>query len=347
MVGTLATMTAAASGATGQIDIKTLADRMVVDGVYSLINPQLGVTRQAKSFLKCILRDASGEVPARMWNCDEAGFARLSNAGFVRVRGRTELYNSAIQIVIDAVEPAEPSPEELSRLVPTTRHDIDAMFEELSGIMGTLRHPGMQKLAEVFITDENLMRRFRRAPAAASVHHAFIGGLLEHTLQLLKVAERILPLYPELNRDLILMGLFTHDLGKTIELEWERGFNYTFRGNLIGHVVDGMLLLRSKFNAVKAAGGPDLPPRAQTVLEHIIASHHDKLEFGAPKQPATPEAIFVALLDNLDAKTALALTQVRRGEYGLETDLGGDFTDKVWALDGNRLYRPDPLRMPE
>ena len=142
----------------------------------------------------------------------------------------------------------------------------------------------------------------------------------------------------------MLVGLFTHDLGKTIELDWERGFAYTFRGNLIGHVVDGMMLLRSKFNAVKTAGGPDLPARAQTVLEHIIASHHDKLEFGAAKQPATPEAIFVALLDNLDAKTALALTQVRRGEWGLETDIGGDFTDKVWALDNNRLYRPDPLR---
>lgn len=337
-------MTAAASGASGQLDIKTLGDRMIVDGVYSLINPQLGMTRQAKPFLKCILRDASGEVPARMWSCDEPGFARLSNAAFVRVRGRTELYNSAIQIVIDAIDPAEPSPEELSRLVPTTRHDIDAMFAEVSEILRSLHHPGMLRLAEAFLTDEALMRRFRRAPAAASVHHAFIGGLLEHTLQLLKVAERVLPLYPDLNRDIVLMGLFTHDLGKTIELDWERGFNYTFRGNLIGHVVDGMLLLRAKFNAVKAAGGPDLPARAQTVLEHVIASHHDKLEFGAPKQPASPEAIFVALLDNLDAKTALALAQVRRGEYGLETDIGGDFTDKIWALDGNRLYRPDPLK---
>jgi 3'-5' exoribonuclease len=337
-------MTASAPASSSQLDIKALADRMVVDGVYSLINPQLGVTRQAKTFLKCILRDASGEVPARMWSCEEAGYARLANAAFVRVRGRTELYNSAIQIVIDAIDPAEPSPEELARLVPTTRHDIDAMFAELSAILRSLHHPAILRLVEAFLTDENLMRRFRRAPAAASVHHAYIGGLLEHTLQLLKVAERILPLYPELSRDLVLVGLFTHDLGKTIELDWERGFNYTFRGNLIGHVVDGMLLLRSKFNAVKTAGGPDLPIRAQTVLEHIIASHHDKLEFGAAKQPATPEAIFVALLDNLDAKTALALGQVRRGEYGLETDLGGDFTDKVWALDGNRLYRPDPLR---
>lgn len=337
-------MTAAPSSAPGQIDIKTLADRMVVDGVYSLINPQLGTTRQAKPFLKCILRDASGEVPARMWSCDEAGFGRIANAAFVHVRGRSELYNSAIQIVIDSIEPAEPSPDQLAKLVPTTRHDIDAMFADLTAILHSMHHPAMLKLADAFLTDENLMRRFRRAPAAASVHHAFIGGLLEHTLQLLKAAERILPLYADLNRDIVLMGLFTHDLGKTIELEWERGFNYTFRGNLIGHVVDGILLLRSKFNAVRTAGGPDLPPRAQTVLEHIVASHHDKLEFGAAKAPATPEAIFVALLDNLDAKTALALTQVRRGEFGLVTDIGGEFTDKVWALDGNRLYRPDPLR---
>jgi 3'-5' exoribonuclease len=341
-------MTSAPSAAVDQspahLDIRSLTDRMVFEGVYSLINPQLATTRQAKPFLKAILKDASGEVPTRMWTCDEQTFAALANAAFARVKGRTELYNNAIQVVLDAIEPAEPTPAELSRLVPTTRHDIDAMFAEVAGILRSLRHEAMLRLAEAFLTDEKLMQRFRRAPAAASVHHAFLGGLLEHTLQLLKVAERILPLYPDLNRDIVLMGLFVHDLGKTIELDWERGFTYTFRGNLIGHVVDGILLLRAKFNAVKTAGGPDLPPRAQTILEHIVASHHDKLEFGAAKQPSTPEAIFVALLDNLDAKTALALTQVRRAEYGLETDIGGEFTDKVWALDGNRLYRPDPLR---
>ncbi len=333
-----------AASTSGPVDIKTLGDRMVVDGVYSLINPQLGTTRQGKPFLKCILRDASGEMPGRMWSCDEPLFARLSNAAFVRVRGRTEMYNTSIQLMIDGIDPVEPSPDELARLVPTTKFDIDEMFAELGGLLRTMSHPGMLALAEAFLNDESRMRRFRRAPAAASVHHAFIGGLLEHTLQLLKLAERMLPLYPELNRDLVLMGLFLHDLGKTVELEWERGFNYTFRGNLIGHVVDGVLLVRAKFGEVRASGAAEIPPRAQTVLEHIVASHHDKLEFGAAKMPSTPEAVFVALLDNLDAKTAMSLAHVRRADYGSEGDLGGEFTDKIWALDGNRLYRPDPLR---
>ncbi|MDZ4753221.1 MAG: HD domain-containing protein [Phycisphaerae bacterium] len=335
------------------IDIKSLCDRMVVDGVYSLINPQLGTTRQGKPFLKCILRDASGEMPGRMWSCDEQLFGRLSTSAFVRVRGRTEMYNTSIQLMIDSIDPVEPSPDELARLVPTTRFDIDEMFAEVSALLRSLQHPGMLALGEAFLNDEARMRRFRRAPAAASVHHAYIGGLIEHTLQLMKLADRMLPLYSQsqggvpgerLNRDLVMMGLFLHDLGKTVELEWERGFNYTFRGNLIGHVVDGVLLVRAKFGEVRASGAAEIPPRAQTVLEHIVASHHEKLEFGAAKMPSTPEAVFVALLDNLDAKTSMALAHVRRGEYGTETDLGGEFTEKIWALEGNRLYRPDPLR---
>jgi 3'-5' exoribonuclease len=325
-------------------DIKSLGDRMVVDGVYSFVNPQLGTTRAGKPFLKCILRDATGEMAGRMWSCDEALFATLADAAFVRVRGRTERYNDSVQLMIDSIEPAEPGPEELARLVPTTKFDIDAMFEEIGQLLRSVEHPGMKALAEALLEDENRMRRFRRAPAAASIHHAYIGGLLEHTLQLMKLADRMLPLYPELNRDLVLMGLFLHDLGKTIELDWERGFNYTFRGNLIGHVVDGILLLRAKYGEIRAKQGIELPPRAQTVLEHIVASHHDKPEFGAAKPPSTPEALFVALLDNLDAKTALALAGVRRGDWGSENDPGGEFTEKIWALDGTRMYRPDPLR---
>ena len=185
------------------------------------------------------------------------------------------------------------------------------------------------------------MAGFRRCPAATSLHHAFIGGLLEHTLQLLKLAEVMLPLYPGLNRDIVLMGLFLHDLGKTVELTWEKGFRYTTEGSLVGHVVRGAIWLQVKAAMAAKQSGHRLPSDALRVLQHVILSHHGEPEHGAVKVPATPEAIFVAMLDNLDAKTAMAIAHAR-GPGSPAADAGGAFTDRVWALD-TRLYRPDPL----
>jgi 3'-5' exoribonuclease len=173
------------------------------------------------------------------------------------------------------------------------------------------------------------------------MHHAYIGGLLEHTLALLNLADRICPLYPRVNRDIVLMGLFLHDIGKTRELEFDRAFSYTDRGELVGHIVDGVLILRDKIHALMREKGVRLPSGAVMVLEHIILSHHGVPEFGAAKIPSTPEAIMVSMLDNLDAKTTMALAAARPDN--LAPDLGGNFTEKQWALS-TKLYRPDPLK---
>ena len=170
-----------------------------------------------------------------------------------------------------------------------------------------------------------------------SVHHAWIGGLLEHTHQLMELADRMLPLYPSLNRDLVLFSLFAHDIGKTVELSWEQGFNYTTEGQLIGHVVRGAIWLQIKAAASARATNEKLPGETLRVLQHIMVSHHGQLEFGAAKLPATPEAMFVAMLDNLDAKTQASVTAAKREFAG-----GGDWSDKVWALE-TKIYRPDPL----
>ena len=323
-------------------DLASVAPNAFVDGVYSIINPQIGATRSGKPFLKCILRDASGEVVARHWSFDESLFEGVVSTGFVWIAGHTQLYNQQVQLIIEQIKSVEVSPEEMRKLLPCTSKDIDVMFAEASEIMRSLQHPAMKALAEAYLADEELMAQFRAAPAAMSLHHAWIGGLLEHTLQLLKLADSILPLYPKLNRDIVLMGLFLHDLGKTIELTWERGFNYTTDGNLIGHVVRGAIWLQFKAAMAARQSGEKLPTDALRVLQHIIISHHSRPEFGAAKIPATPEAIFIAQLDNLDAKTQMAI-DAARGESTLEI---GEFTDKVWALE-TRLYRPDPLAAPD
>jgi 3'-5' exoribonuclease len=310
-----------------------------VDGIYSLVNPQCGTAKNGKHFLKGMIRDATGEVPIRQWTFDESQLAEISRTGFVWLGGQAQEYNGQLQVIVDSISAVEVELEDLARLLPASRHDIPAMEQELRRILGSLAHPGMRALAEGYLSNEALMSRLRQAPAAVSVHHAWIGGLLEHTLQLMRIAEVALPLYPELNRDIVLMGLFLHDLGKTTELAWEKGFTYTAEGNLLGHTVKGAIMLSAMAARVARETGHRIPPEALLVLQHIVVSHHGSLEFGATKVPSTPEAIFVANLDNLDAKTAVALHAAQRSR---PIQPGQEFTERVWSLD-TRIYRPDPL----
>ncbi len=325
---------------TPHVNLNTITSNSYVDGIYSLVNPQIGTTRGGKPYLKCLIRDATGEMACRQWSFDEQTFPEIEGAGFVFLSGHSQLYNGQIQLVIEQIKPVEVSTEDMKTLLPSSSRDIGEMFAELKQIMTTLKHPAMQALADTYLADEDLMQSFQQAPAAMSLHHAWVGGLLEHTLQVLKIAETMLPLYPQLNRDIVLMGLFLHDLGKTAELTWEQGFNYSTDGNLVGHVVRGAIWLQIKATIAGKQSGHKLPPDALRVLQHIILSHHGQPEFGAVKVPGTPEAIFVSLVDNLDAKVQMALTAARpEQESPLAT---GPFTDKVWAL-GTRLYRTDPL----
>lgn len=309
--------------------------------MYAIQDAQIGVTRNGSPFLKCLLRDASSECPARKWSLeDESAYREVDATGFVRILGRTELYKDQIQVILDEIEPTEVDSEQIRRLVPATCYDIGEMFSEVRAILESVEHPALTALVGAYLDDEKLMDKFRRAPAAKNLHHAWIGGLLEHTLQLLKLADRMLPLYPNLNRDLVLVGLFLHDLAKTSELSWAKGFEYTTLGKLVGHIVIGSMILERKAAEIAKAGAP-LPPIVRVVLHHIILSHHDKPEFGAAKRPSTPEAIFVALLDNLDAKTNMALHHAGREEECVSAD-GDGFTEKVWALETS-LYAPDPM----
>lgn len=324
------------------VAVENIRPHTYVDGVYALVNPQVGTAKNGKHYLKALVRDATGEVPVRQWTFDESQIGEVARTGFVLIGGQAQDYNGQTQIVLDTIKPIEVGLEELARLLPTTRHDINGMFDEVRRIMTSLSHPAMRALADAYLGNEPLMERFKQAPAAVSVHHAWIGGLLEHTLQLLRLAEVMLPHYPALNRDIVLMGLLLHDLGKTTELSWDRGFQYTLEGNLLGHTVKGAILLTAMANKAARDSGQKLSPEALMVLQHVIISHHGSLEYGAAKLPATPEAIFVAMLDNLDAKTAVALHAAQRGRT---IEPGQEFTDRVWSID-TRIYRPDPLAIP-
>lgn len=318
--------------------IRDLKPGEVVESIYSLVNPQTGVTRSGKCYFKSLLRDATGEAAARKWTFDETMLGEVSATGYARVVGRVEVYAGQLQVVLDQIEAVQISREDLIALLPATTKDIPRMFDEVAALLRSMHDPSMRALAEAYLSDEAMMAAFRQAPAATNVHHAWIGGLLEHTHQLMQLADRALQLYPGLNRDLVLMGLFLHDMGKTAELEWERGFNYTTDGNLVGHIVRGVVWLQLK-SMLAARHGPKIPTDALIALQHIIASHHGQLEHGAAKLPSTPEAIFVAALDNLEAKTTLAIGAAGRDRLRATH---APFTERIWSLD-TRIYRPDPL----
>jgi len=316
-------------------ELGTLAGSQWVSGVYCLGNPQVATTRQGKPYLKCLLRDATGEVPGRLWSFDEHRLKDIAATGFVQVEGSAETFKDQVQVRIDTIEACEVSEDQMQDLLPSTAQDVDSMFGDVVGMLNSMEHPAMQALANAYLEDTELIARFRMAPAAMAMHHAWIGGLLEHTWQLMRIADAVLPLYRgELNRDFVLMGLFIHDLGKTIELTWEKGFDYTAEGNLVGHLARGAIWLQQKADTLD----PPLPGEAMRVLQNIVLSHHGEAEYGALKPPSTPEAVFISMLDNLDAKTQMALTSVQSG-----TAMVGDFTARIWGLWNNRLYRPRPL----
>jgi 3'-5' exoribonuclease len=320
--------------------IRDLGANERVEGAFAISNAQLGKTRQDKPYLRCLISDKTGELPGRMWSFDEAAFRRLPTEGFVWIEGETQPYQGELQLILHTIDTVELSPEQLTELLPTTQNDIAAMFAEVSAMLARLDHPAMRDLAETYLADQYLMGQFRTAPAAKSMHHAYIGGLLEHTLSVMRLALAVCPLYPKINRDLVVFGLFIHDLGKTRELIYDRTFGYTDHGELVGHIVEGAYILREKVAETIARTGRRMPPGAALVLEHIVLSHHGVPEYGAAKVPSTPEAILVSMLDNVDAKTTIAVQAARPDRA--QAELGGNFTQKQWALE-TKLFRPDPL----
>lgn len=326
-------------------NINELKTPQTLEGVYAVQNCQLGQTKAGKPFIKCLLADKTGRTPGRMWNATEELFATLPTDGFVWIEGSTQPYQGEIQIIMNRIEPYEPTQRELAELLPSTKRDVTQMFREVMALLNSLEHPAIKALADRYLEDGELMDAFCQAPAAQMLHHAFLGGLLEHTLSLMQLADKMLDHYPQLNRDIVIFGLFLHDLGKCSELTWERGFGYSMDGQLVGHIARGSIWLEEKAKTCEQLDEPiEIPKPILAVLHHIILSHHGKYEFGAAKIPATPEAIFISYVDDIDAKMNMALT-VARDEDAVSSEADGDFTDKIWALDNVRVYRPDPTKL--
>jgi 3'-5' exoribonuclease len=309
----------------------------VVEDVYVISGKQLSATSTNKHFIKAFVSDKSCQIVSRMWNATRDIFNALPESGFVRLRGRVENYQNNNQFIIEQIWPAKEGTFDLEDLLPHTSKDINQMCQKLFEICGSIQNRHLAALVQAYLDDEPLMNDFCRAPAAMSFHHAYIGGLLEHTLNAMEVADCVSRFYPMLNRDLVIAGIFLHDIAKTWELSYETSFGYTDGGQLIGHIVKSAIWVEHKAREAEATLGEKIPQRLVDVLQHIILSHHKEMEFGSPKIPATPEAIFVHYIEDLDAKMMMSLQATRGGGI---SNAEGNWTEYMKAF-GGKLYRPD------
>ncbi len=313
------------------------AGERIDDEVFLIRSKDLRTTTQGGLYIHAVLVDRTGQLVARAWQATEEMFHGMPEGGFMRFKGRTENYKGNMQFIIDAVRPAESGSFDFADFLPVTKNDINKMWMRLLQIVRGIKHPDLAALIHEFVIDEELMTRFRKAPAAATLHHAYIGGLLEHTLSLLEIALVVIPNYPKLSLDLVLTGLFLHDIGKSTELSYETAIGYTDDGQLLGHIVQAVIWLEKKIDAAAKRTGRPFPERLRWVLEHIILSHHGKYEFGSPKLPAVPEAVAIHHLDNLDAKVHMFLAEIEN-----DRDPVSHWTNFNKALE-TKVYKPDVM----
>jgi len=282
--------------------VNELGHQEAVDQVFVANDKQLRTNRNGNLYLQVELSDRTGSIPARLWNANEAVYKSFDNGQYVHVEGTAQLYQGAMQIIASRLRKVDPTEIDAADFKPLPAVAVARLFLRLEEILRGMECPSLKTLAECFLMDDALMAKFQMAPAGTKNHHAYHGGLLEHTVNLMEVILRICPCYPQLDRNLLLMGALLHDLGKVEELSFEHGLSYTDEGQLVGHLVLAVEMLDAKIAEAEKLSGEPLPKETVLRLKHVILSHHGEYAFGSPKLPMTLEAVALNFLDNLDAK---------------------------------------------
>src|SRR5438128_2055477 len=329
----------------GRRFVLQMTDGDTIEEVYLVSDKQLRANRNGNLYLQVELRDRTGAISARMWNAGEHLFRSFESGDFLQVKGKVQLFQGALQMILSHIDRIESEKVELADFLPHTEHEVSKLLERLRSSLLRLGNPHLRALAECFLMDDEFVQGFCQAPAGVRNHHAYVGGLLEHVVTLLDAAERLLPLYPGMDRDILLMGVFLHDIGKVRELSYHRAFAYTDEGQLIGHIVIGVEMLNEMVAKVSDLTGEPFPRELLLRLKHMILSHHGTYEFGSPKLPMTPEAIALHHLDNLDAKVHTYTRDIRedRNQTSAWTPFNQSLQRRLFkgsAAGGEALYSP-------
>src|SRR5882762_249734 len=300
-------------------------ENKVVTSSFVVVSKQVKPKKSGEPYLALTLGDRSGHVEGKMRDNVEDAIDAFGQDDFIKVKGLINKYKNRFQLTIHKLRRMGESEVDFSDYLPKTTKDIGEMWRTVAGFVATFRDPHLKALVEAFMADPEIAEAYRNAPAAKTLHHAFIGGLLEHVVSLFRACDLMCRNYPHINRDLLLSGAFLHDIGKIHELTYNRSFSYTTRGQLLGHMVIELEMLHAKIALV-----PGFPDELKTLVEHLIISHHGQYDFGSPKLPMFPEALMLHYLDDLDSKM-----EAMRAHFEREADL-----ESPWTSYNASLGRP-------
>jgi len=275
-------------------DIK---DRDSINSVFLVKDKIMAMAKNGKPYMNLRLMDKSGDIDGKLWDNVEALDKLFEKDDFVSVRGKASVYLNKMQVVIAEIARIPEDEVSLSDFLPVSPRSIDEMRRELQDVVAAIGNPHLQGLMRSFLDDEQFMKQYCAAPAAKGMHHVYLGGLLEHSLALVKLVKSIVPLYHGINEDLLVAGALLHDVGKIHEMSFERAIDYTDAGKLLGHITIGVELVEEKIRQVDG-----FPRELSMLLKHMLLSHHGQYEYGSPKRPKTIEATVLNYLDDMDSK---------------------------------------------
>ena len=301
--------------------VTNLREGARVEDVFLVASKTVAATRNGAPFLRLRLGDKTGEVDAVKWDASESEIARITEDEYVLIQGAVSIYRDNPQITLESIQKYSEAvdPSDFLRCTP---QDPEKMFSELNDILRQIKNPHLSRLLSTIFAREDFARVFCEAPAAKSVHHAYIGGLLEHTLNVVRTCVALADLYPQIDRDLLLTSATLHDVGKMEEYTWVGSVKISDAGHLVGHIVSGTMLVKEVADTVDG-----FDPMLSLALQHMILAHHGFKEFGSPKLPKSIEAVMLHMADDLDAKVAMF------GQAIDESQNNSLFTKKHFLLD--------------
>lgn len=301
-------------------------------------------SRSGKSWLELDLVDRTGRISAKMWDNFAVIAVTFERDDVVHVRGRVKLYNGQKELMLEQIIPAVERDYDLSDFLAHTKYDVEKLYADLRTAVVGVKNPWLKRLLTSVVDDSEIAPKLKRAPAAMTMHHAFIGGLLEHIVSLIGLSRAVAEHYPELDADLLLSGIVLHDIGKIDELCYGRGIDYTTQGRLLGHITIGAAMVREKIRAIQ-----NFPPSLAMLVEHLILSHHGSYEFGSPSLPQIREAVALHFLDDLDSKMGAVRATLDSTEGNADWSARNPSlrrsllrTDKFYAIgDSNTCFDPN------
>lgn len=277
--------------------IETLREGERISEIYLCKHKQTALTKAGKPYDSLILQDKTGTLDAKIWDVGSAGIEEFDSLDYVYVMGDVTSFQGALQLNVKRVRKMDPADCNPADYLPVSEKSIGEMYKQILAVINSLSNPYLKALAESFFKDADFAKRFQFHSAAKSVHHGFVGGLVEHTLGVVQMCDFMAKQYPILNRDLLLTAAMFHDIGKLEELSVFPENDYTDEGQLLGHIMMGAEMVGEKICQI-----PNFPKRLSIELKHCILAHHGELEYGSPKKPALIEALALNHADNTDAK---------------------------------------------